>query len=374
VLIVTLDREDRDHPMSKLAFALRAIGDPRAVPALIRALPRTLLPSRGDYGLQVKGDDLLSFMQQHDIDKGRGELFTYGRAFREVVGALRRITGQEFNEMELNWINLHGSKPHRRIARQQFERVARRWADWWEANWQKHVDDSAYSKVDLSETTTREGSPGAPTDLPTGPEIELIGVGTGGIIQSAHDTGRDCFFDLDTERLAGWPSELEALGKTRLDSPDLRDWARREGFDLVGVTYTPPGEEKPLYCLMPLDLRAWHITQDEHRTLKDVIRGKRPYPLSRPVDMLIPRRTIPKPWDPEHSGDSFLYVTREGTAGVLRLTAQITEAKDVSGRYSGTDYLFEQVGFHRGVKYVLTFISASTSEATAGEKPSEAKR
>jgi hypothetical protein len=65
--------------------------------------------------------------------------------------------------------------------------------------------------------------------------------------------------------------------------------------------------------------------------------------------------------------------TREGTAGVLRLTAQITEARDITGGIMTEDHLFESVGFNRGVKYVLSTMSvpavseAAVSEATVSE-------
>ena len=65
-VIDQLDAEKRDHPISKLAFTLRAMGDPWAVPALIPAYPRTLQPSRSDYGLTLHDPELCRFMQQHD--------------------------------------------------------------------------------------------------------------------------------------------------------------------------------------------------------------------------------------------------------------------------------------------------------------------
>ena len=74
---------------------------------------------------------------------------------------------------------------------------------------------------------------------------------------------------------------------------------------------------------------------------------------------------IPEPRDPEHSGDSFLFVTREGTAGVLRLTAQVTTAKNVTGYALSADALFQDVGFHRGVKYTLQTLSAPAVVETA---------
>lgn len=380
-LIETLDDEDRDHPISKLAFALRAIGDARAVPALIRALPRTLQPSRSDYALIIEDVELCRFMQQHD---GNGKprpgsnYFDYGRAFREVVFSLRRLTGKQFDEMDLNWIRLKGTDQQRRLAQGQFDRVAEKWAAWWESDWELFVKDSAYSKVGLAKRFQPGERPIVARRPPSGPGVELLGAGSGGIIQSVHDRGKACFVDLDTRRQADWPSELPQLVKMRLDSPELLAWARREGYDLVGITHTPDGEEEPLYCLKPLDLRAWKITEGEHRELPDAVRGKRPYPLTKSVDLLIPRRTIPKPRDPKHSGDSFLFVTREGTAGVLRLTAQVTEAKNITGRFSSPDDVFKNEGFHRGVKYVLKTMSAPAiaevdrdADAAATNSPEE---
>jgi hypothetical protein len=46
-LSAALDRTWRDTPMRLLGFTLRAIGDPRSVPALIRAFPKTLFPVGG---------------------------------------------------------------------------------------------------------------------------------------------------------------------------------------------------------------------------------------------------------------------------------------------------------------------------------------
>src|SRR6476646_1080110 len=52
-LTAALDGTSRDTQMRLLAFTLRAIGDPRAVPALIRTFPRTLLPPGSDCGISV---------------------------------------------------------------------------------------------------------------------------------------------------------------------------------------------------------------------------------------------------------------------------------------------------------------------------------
>ena len=98
-LCAELDQTDKDRAIRRMAFALRAIGDPRAVPALIRALPRTLLPSASDYGLIVADSELTAFMQKHSLRaKVGGTHFDFSRAVREVSGALKTLTNQDLHD------------------------------------------------------------------------------------------------------------------------------------------------------------------------------------------------------------------------------------------------------------------------------------
>jgi hypothetical protein len=102
-LIEELDRTTENRPLRSLGFTVRAIGDPRAVPALIRAIPRTLVPAGSDFGLTMDDPELLVFLEQHDLHKGAdGQKFLFGMPYREITGALHAITGQRFNEDELN--------------------------------------------------------------------------------------------------------------------------------------------------------------------------------------------------------------------------------------------------------------------------------
>jgi hypothetical protein len=351
-LIKQLDAERRDHPISKLTFALRAIGDHRAVPALIRALPRTLLPGRSDYGLTLDDWELCRFMQQHDQSgkvRDGGNYFDYGRAFREVISALHRLTGQDFGEMQLNWVRLADTESQRRQQRKQFHKFAHRWADWWERNWESMVKDPKYARVNLPPLPGESPLLVGRRRPPVGQRIKLIGQNAGGIVASVDESTSDCFVDLDTDRQAGWPKSLPQLGKIGLDSPELLAWAREEGFDLVGVSHTPEGESTPLYCLKPIDMYVWKITEQEHRTLKQAMAGKTPYPLTQPVNLMIPRRKIPQPYDSKYSGDAFLFVTREGTAGLVRITAQVTDTI-VGLRVASGDSQFLPIGFYRGAK------------------------
>ena len=373
-LIIALDKEKRDHPLRKLVFAIRAVGDKRAVPALIRAFPRTLLPGASDFGLSIDDEDLGPFLQMHDVGRSQRHSranyewwFSYGRAINEIIGALKKLTQRNFGEDELVYVSLKGHELQQQEQRRLFLRVASRWATWWEANWSSIIDDSDYAKVNLPNSEAPKPLASRTYALPTAPDNRLVSAGSGGIIASVHDSDEYCFKDFDTGRVAEWPESLAALDRNQLDSPELLEWARREGFDAMGVTHTHEGEESPLYCVLPLGMQVWKMTEKEHRALRDSMTGKIPYPRSSPIKLMVPQRTVPGPRDRHYAGDAFLFITREGTAGVLRMTAQVTETpRGSEGVYSWTS-LFENTGVRNGVKIVLHTMSAPASHQPPAE-------
>ena len=106
-LMEELDHTQREPTMRTLAFVLRGIGDPRSVPALIRAIPFTMQPGYSDFGLAIKDDpELQQFMQDHQNDPqyAFNGCFNYQRPIREVFAALNKITGEKKWEMELNFV------------------------------------------------------------------------------------------------------------------------------------------------------------------------------------------------------------------------------------------------------------------------------
>ncbi len=150
-LCTELDQTTENRMLRRLGFALRAIGDPRAVPALIRSIPKTLLPASSDYGLIVADGGLAEFMQKHDL-RGRrpgGQYFDLGRPEREVLGALHQLTGQDFDDSEISGLSLSSDPRRQSQQRRLFTRHARRWQTWWEAHWREFTHDAAYRAVNL---------------------------------------------------------------------------------------------------------------------------------------------------------------------------------------------------------------------------------
>ncbi len=150
-------RADRGRELRALGFVLRGIGDPRAVPALIRALPYTLQPPSSDCGCSVRDRDLLKFMQEHDNDHTNfGKHFSFGRPINEVLLALQKLTGikqvvpgeqgdQEYKDVY--HIFRDGSAEEIRKQERLFLQFAERWAAWWSKNWKTYVKDEAEAQL-----------------------------------------------------------------------------------------------------------------------------------------------------------------------------------------------------------------------------------
>jgi hypothetical protein len=358
-LIEELDRTTEDRPLRSLGFTLRAIGDPRAVPALIRAIPRTLVPPGSDFGLPMDDAELLAFLQRHDLDKREGgRLFTFGMPYREITGALHALTGQRFNEDELNFINLQGTPKQRWLQLWLFHGLAARWAVWWKQNWRRFTDDPAYAQVSLPPLPEAPPVAAAAADqpFPTGDKARASS-GWAGVILGPRQPREyyRTFKDLDTGRETKWPKELPDPPKATVE--EVAAFAAKEGFDLRGIDYTPLGSDRSYYAIQGLGLRAWQVDNSRYGTIEADLRNDKPPPLDRPAgDLLMDFDPQTKTYHPENEA-TFLFVTREGTTGILQVTNLVTEVfrPEDFGRPSQPKF---PRGFFLGVKFQYKFLLA----------------
>jgi hypothetical protein len=170
-LIVELDATDDDMMLRSLGFILRAIGDKRAVPALIRAIPKTLRKPASGFGLRADDAELLAFMQKNEHRQGgapREGLYSFGRPVHEITGALEKLTGANQREEEIYNVLLGGGPRQQQLQRRLYHECAQRWATWWEANWKANVSDEKYAVVNLP---TSDDQPLAV--FPHGPDIKI---------------------------------------------------------------------------------------------------------------------------------------------------------------------------------------------------------
>jgi hypothetical protein len=355
-LIEELDRTTESRELRSLGFTLRAIGDPRAVPALIRAIPRTLVPPGSDYGLTMDDPELLAFLQQHDLEKrADGRTFSFGMPYREITGALLAITAQRFNEDELHFINLQGTPKQRWLQRWLFHGLAARWAVWWKQNWRKFTDDPAYSRVSLPQLPDAPPVAAATAEqpFPTGDKVRVTNGWAGVIIgppqpQEYYRT----FKDLDTGRETKWPEELP--DPTKAEADRVAAFAAKEGLDIRGMDYTPPGSGRSYYAIQGLGLRAWQVDNRYYDTIEDDLKKDRLPPLDRPTELLMDRDPKTRTYHPENEA-TFLFVTREGTTGILQVINLVTELlrPDDFGKPMQPKL---PRGFFRGVKFQYRLI------------------
>jgi hypothetical protein len=331
-LSAELDATEEERTMRRLAFALRAIGDPRAVPALIRAIPKTLQPPLSDYGLLVGDPELLKFMQQHDLASMSGKRrlrdFDFGRPVREVFGALEKLTKQNLGDELLYSVVKTDDPGAEAIQTRMYRQQAEKWQAWWEQNWRDFTADEAYRRVGLPP----EEQP-APRPFAVLAGKARTGSGKGGFVLSPLAERGDHLLDLDTG----------VEPKAPQGNHDLALWAAQNGVDLMCVDYQIEGQS--VYALRAFNMRVQEISLRDAKNIdKFLERGE--LPAGKPVGEIL-LRLDDKTGRYAAGNAAFLYQTREGGLGVIELTDQITEARDITGQL----FTSKGVGFHKGAKF-----------------------
>ena len=333
---------DQQRMMRRLAFALRAIGDPKAVPTLIRVLPKTLQPPSSDYGLNVESVDLDRFMRTHSGERGS---FIFGRPVRELTFALEKLTG---HKRAYDYVSVSKSKDLRALAKQEklYYDTARGWADWWEANWKSSGVDKEYSKVNLPPLVPRELG-----DYPKGLEItenaQLDNGISGQILTPVGDadTSATFFLDLDMGKGLTWPKEkLPTLDASEQVVKQASEWAAANGADLLCTTLE---EGTKNYALLGVNMQLWEIDSLDAKNIEEFLK-KGELPKGKPMKQPL---LLPLGQGPDAAatkiGSSFLYVTRDQGLGVITIMDIVTEAEDTI--FAGVSAP-KGVGFWHGVK------------------------
>jgi hypothetical protein len=356
-LSAELDATNDAYMLRCLGFVMRGIGDKRALPALIRALPKTCVGGGSDCGFIANDPELLEFMQKHDKENGRsrGMDYSFGRPISEFRVTLQKMTGLKQGEDEIVHIFLDGTPQRQYLQRALYHRCAERWAKWWDLNWKRYIDDERYSKVNLEPLGPE---PNAVKAFPQGPNAKIDGRRSGHILESVHDVNaKHVFLDLDTGRQCGLPRHLRAAAghPERLD--DILAWAAREGFDLMGTEYTPPGGQ-PHYVLRGLGLTLWQIDTDRWETLEAELRDAKPLDMGTRTDGLLARFSVARgQYEPEETA-TFLFKTREGGYGAIFVGVEVhDDGLQPGGVLDPSTEELKPVAFYKGRRFAYSMIS-----------------
>lgn len=351
-LIEELEINDDERMLRSLGFALRAIGDKRAIPALIRAIPRTLLRGGSDYALTCDDPELLKFAQQHQFGQEKTENeYEVCRPVLEVFAALQRLTGQEFDEEEIYDVFLDGLPTQRRLKRQLYLRTARKWADWWEAHWSEFISDKDYSKVNLVVTDEKKQE----EDLILENHFATGDDHAGFVLESVfHPAAKCVFYDFDTGRAARLPVKWRQADDIAAHLPEILAWAREEGFDVMGTEYVSPQNDQRVFAIRSIDLNAWELGKDRWKMKINDITLEELLLEGVPVgEWLLHFDPETKSLRPQETA-TFLFLTREGTPGLLFLGVEVQDDTLKPGGDEVADDELQPIAFFKGRRYAFT--------------------
>jgi hypothetical protein len=332
-LVAELDRTDRDATIRSLAFTLRAIGDARAVPALIRAIPKALRPPGSDCGVQISDPELRAFMlaNQNYEDK-RGTHVACGRPVNEILPALKRITRHREpanggDNDPLCHVFLRGTPDEQAKQRAMFEERQKLWQAWWSEHSKDFVTREEMQSVDLpkrvEDVVEKAGLARYGPLFPTGAQVRLGLVKMLRLTQAVYWNGKS-HLDFDTGRFFEQYEGIQAKdwGPRPEFGARLSNWYRRNGID---VRYQGP--------IDGVDLQLWLIDDSRWDTLEAEIQKTEPLQLGREATGFLIRFDKDRTDFKDDELATFLFTTRDGGRGIVQVFPKDQDADRYRLRY-----------------------------------------
>ncbi len=332
-LVAELDRTDRDATLRSLAFSLRAIGDPRAVPALIRAIPKALRPPGSDCAVLIADPDLQTFMLAHSYDKNdRAPYVGCGRPVNEIISALERITKHreppDVGGIDpLRHVFLGGTPEEQAQQRAGFAQRQKLWQAWWSKDRQEFVTQEELQSVELpkrdQDLVGMAGIARYGALFPTGAQVRLGPVRMLRLTQSVYWNGK-AHLDLDTGRVF---RQYEGMKTTDWGPPAefgtrSSTWNRHNGIDI-----------RCQGSLDGVDLQLWLVDDSRWDTIEAEIQKDEPLQLGREATSSLVR--FEKTWTDFKPDElaTFLFTTRDGGRGIIQVFPKDTDADRFRVRY-----------------------------------------
>ena len=337
-LVYELDRTKEDSPLRAIAFTLRAIEDPRAVPALIRAFPRAKIFS-SDFGLYVLDPKLQSFMTANQIDpteKDEYPSFSYGRAVRQIDTALEKITGhQEWEPIRFRGGFRSDEIEKVEAVRKNRKQTAQRWQTWWSKNWSRFLTKQELASVEIR---PRKDDPVEKAGLakyfpifPAGKDLRL-GPVRNIFLPPSIKASNKAWFDLDQGKQYHKLEGFQSTGK----SYDCELWFEQVGIDLQSVPYIFSNNVH-YYALSGMNTHFWQIDNSRWDTLGNELKGDQPLDMGIIGPVMDPEPRSPETrrvvYTKESLPATFLFTTRDGGKGILQVRESSTDPPGVRFRY-----------------------------------------
>lgn len=349
-----LDRTDqKDRSMLRsLPFVLRGIGDTRAVPALIRAIPRCFGSDGSDMGYRCEDPELLSFMQKHDHHDhtellGPADDYSWGRPVNEAFPALKQLTGRGDGGFTLAHVSARKGGRHNVLGQRLYNQSAVEWAEFWEENWNKFLGEETFRFVNVIPVETGDMPTPPPRDVPFETNSGESNGSVGSVLSSS---GHFVFRDLDTGLRGDLPEQFRKLSRDqRIESMDqIIAWARKYGFDLMGSEVEHDGVST--HVIRAIDMEIWEISKndfDKPDTMNAMTsRGRK-------VGNIIAHFDVSAEKHEYSAAAYFCFVTSEGIPGKIMLGVPITSTNLIAGFSDHTKDEFLHTGMYLGRRYAL---------------------
>jgi hypothetical protein len=157
--------------------------------------------------------------------------------------------------------------------------------------------------------------------------------------------------DLDTGYAPKWPAKFPR-DEAKIDSKQLAAWAAENGVDLMCKTHVA-ADGTQTFVLNALGMQVWEISERDRRNIDRLIAAGT-LPQGRAVDELLMHYDAEAKQYVPNANAAFIYITREGSMGLIETTDRITRTADLTGQFAGGEPT--GVGFFKGVKFNLKTI------------------
>lgn len=318
-----LDHASDGGNIAILAFSLRAIGDLRAAPALIRALPKTNRWSSPYFS--PSEPELKAFFEKYYLPSEQRTSFNsdINEAKTEILAGWRQLTGENWDAVVIEKLMPKHDPRRRALLQRLFNEEALRWAKWWDTNGHRLVDDPAYAKANLVVNDVV-----IPPFEPLRPEFKAYHDSRTVLAppDQSDRQGQDgkkwpTLLDIDTWATYHWPKDFPN-DPANVGSQQLAAWAKDHGVDVMCIAQKMPDGSLRL-ILRSFDLEAWEISEQDDRD-KHSYHTDGELPKGRAMgEILLPEMSWIDKSSPETRVSSIRYRTREGNVGVLSISESI---------------------------------------------------
>jgi RNA polymerase sigma factor (sigma-70 family) len=351
-LVAELNTATRDGHQRLLIMALRIIKDPRAVPALFRAIPRVSLVS-SDYGIIVTDQELRRWLDDHywngplvptpGRDGKPPETSNFNRGITECIAALEAITGHSEGHAPMSAIRgiVQDDEPTRARALAPRQQFLTRWQTWWEENRGKFVTDADMNSMKLAlydgDIVNAVGETLQAKIFPTGPNVRLSAAKEI-ILPDQTTPNAATYLDFDAGQIY--------RRNQGIDNPDPNTvrWILDAGVDAYArgamqgtliihdETRVPPrtttvSVENPRCTLNMNDCKIWRIDNARFDTIEQELREGKILTSAndRPSSSIFPgKNDYPL---------TALFITREGGRGIIQLVETVENGMALKMRY-----------------------------------------